>query len=158
MFGLSTLETYLAVAGLSLLALLGWSAHERLIGEKAIRDADAKALVVAEQKAAAETAVLQAQVNAAQAEASNAQFTLDKFIAAHPTGRVVCNVTPRSPVSQGPGNSSGANGPGTGPNTVSPVSAGTTTTGDIGAGLDAIVQTASRLAVLEHEWQAAIAH
>lgn len=155
MFGLSTLETYLASIGLALLALVAWSAHERAVGEKAIRDADAQQLVVAEQKAAQQTAALQAQVDVARQEASDAQITLNRYIADHPVGRVVCSVTPSGPVPQGPGTTGGTQGGGTGPNVVPGVPP-STTTGDIGPGLTILVQAAARLAVLEHEWEHAI--
>ena len=154
---MTQLEVWLAVLGLSFLGLLGWSAHERSVGEAAIRDADAKALAIAEQRAAAESAALQAQVNTAQAEASNAQETLDQFIATHPIGSVsVCHVTPGGPVSKTPGVPVATNGTGAGSGNVQPVPA-VTSGPDISAGLTIIVRAAAELAIIDSEWQAAVA-
>jgi hypothetical protein len=133
-----------------------WTHHERVIGENLIREADARALAIAIKKAAAETAALQAQVNSAQQEAQNAQDSLNQYIAAHPIGSVVCNVTPSRPVPKTPGIAGGTQGGGAGPGVVPPVSAGPTATGNIGPGLAILVQAAARLAVLEHEWQQAV--
>jgi hypothetical protein len=154
---MSSLEVWLAVLGVTLLGLLGWSAHERTVGENAVKAADAKALVAAEAKAAAETAALQAQVNAAQAEAANEQTLVNQFINSHPIGPVsVCHVAPSGAVSKGSGATGGAAPGASGTNAVPTVSAGTAGP-DISGGLTTLVSAAARLAELEREWQQAVA-
>lgn len=155
-FGLSKLESGLVLVAALMLGYIFWAHHERVIGEEAIRAADAKALAVAQAQAAKEAAMLQAQVNAAHQEAQNAQNSLNQYIADHPVGSVVCNVAPSNTVSQGTNAAGGTQGSSTGPGPIPGVPARPATTSNIGPGLTILVQAAARLAILEHEWQQAM--
>lgn len=152
--GLSKLESGLIVLAAVLIGYLAWAHHERAIGEAALRAADAKALVVAEQRAAKETAALQANVDAAHKEAQNAQAQADASLKSIPTVIRVCRIAPGSTVSKTPGTAGGTKGAGTGPDTVPQVSAVASITGpNISPGLAVILSAAERLAVLESERQ-----
>jgi hypothetical protein len=152
--GLSKLESGLIAVAVILIGYLVWTHHERAIGEAALRAADAKALVIAEQKAAQETAALQANVNAAHKEAQSAQAQADSALKSIPVVIRLCRIAPSSPAPKASSAASGVKGSGTGPDTVPQVHAVASITGpNISPGIAVILQAAERLAVIDAERQ-----
>jgi hypothetical protein len=145
------IRLYLEIAAAIVLAIaVGlFVHHERAVGAEKINTADAKALQAAQRQADAQTQLNLERAAKADAGAISAQKAVDDYRASHPEQPIrlchadssVPGVSKGSPTNQSPPSS------GAGPATVREVQSGTVGA-DIGPSLDALVQAASRLAVL----------
>jgi hypothetical protein len=127
--------------------------HERTVGAAHITQADAKAQDAAKKQADAETQLNIAKAAQADEVASSAQKAVDTYVAAQPIDDVrLCSYS-RLPVpSQGSAPVAATQGGGTGSATIREVQNGTPGP-NIGPGLDELVLSASRVAVLYNDLQ-----
>ena len=139
---------YLAGAAVVIGFVAAWSIHGETryrAGIAAQQDTDRKALVEAQKAADAKSAALQAKVDKAAQEASDALKKYDAYVAAYPLGTVrVCHSASLSPLPKTASSSPGSQNTGTGPAVIPPVPAGTAGP-DISAGLDSLMRAAARL-------------
>jgi len=146
-----TTRLYLEIAAAVVLAIAFglFVHHERAVGALKINTADAKALQAAHEKADAQTALNLERAAKADAGAVSAQKAVDDYRAAHPEQPIrLCHSDNSQPgVPKGSPANQSAPSAGPGPAPLREVQSGTAGA-DIGPGLDALVQAASRLAVL----------
>lgn len=150
------IRTYLEIAAAVVLAI-GFALfvhHERAIGEQKIEASDAKATAAAQRQADAETALNNERAAKADIGADHDQQVVDDYRASHPDGAIrLCRPDNRVAGLPSTGATGGkAPGPGTGPNPVREVPGGSEGP-DVSAELDAIVQAAERLAILNADWE-----
>jgi hypothetical protein len=150
------IKLYLGAAAAAILAIaIGWFViHERDAGEHKIEKQDSAALVVAKSKADEGTKANEAKATLADLGAEHDQQVIDAYRAAHPEQPVrLCHASNSiAGVSAASAADGKAQGPGSGSAPVREVQGGTVGP-DIGPGLDALVQAAGRLAVIDAEWQ-----
>ena len=147
---------YLAGAAVVIGFVAAWSIHGETryrAGIAAQQETDRKALVEAQAAADAKSAALQAKVDKAAQEASDALKKYDAYVAAYPLGTIrVCHSTSPSPLPKTASSSPGSQNTGTGPPVVPPVPTGTPGP-DISAGLDSLMRAAATVARLYRESQ-----
>jgi len=150
-----TTRLYLEIAAAVVLAIAFglFVHHERAVGAMKINTADAKALQAAHEKADVETALNLERAAKADAGAVSAQKAVDDYVAAQPIEPVRLCANNRLPVpGQGSTADPASQDPRTGSTAVPQVQGGTPGP-DIGPGLDELVLSASRVAVLYNNLQ-----